>query len=480
MRNRKSLKPNTKLRFTNRVGGEMQYAVSGVIGRGGSCLVYDGYYINNAGYANVVRIKECYPYKLNITRNDDGMLCAVENDEKEFQKYKQKIRQAFDVAIGLRQTMGLTNFISDVFDIYEASNTVYIVSSYVEGCTIDETEFASLKDVVRAVISTAKSVEKIHDRGYLYLDIKPENIFIYDETFDLIQLFDFDSVIPINADENISEYKISYSVGYAPIEQKEGKLSRIGKFTDVYSLGALLFYLLFGRIARATDCGFDAVYDYEKLKWDIWYRKKLVRELDEFFHNTLQSFSADRYQTMCEAIIQLEIIEKYASMPAPFICSCHVTNNGVVVGREKECRRILEWYEGDEKLMFVTGMGGIGKSTIVRKFIDDNRDKFDNLIYLSYKNSVCETIIDDERFCINGYEKDESETTLEYFERKINAATELIDKEKTLLVIDNFEGGVDDELEKLLKLNWKIIIVMRADMSNSGYTYQRVEEFRQE
>lgn len=49
MNERESLKSNTDIRFTNHAGGEMHYVVGEVIGRGGSCLVYDGYYINNAG-----------------------------------------------------------------------------------------------------------------------------------------------------------------------------------------------------------------------------------------------------------------------------------------------------------------------------------------------------------------------------------------------------------------------------------------------
>ena len=49
MKERELLKSNTDIRFTNHAGGEMHYVVGEVIGKGGSCLVYDGYYINNAG-----------------------------------------------------------------------------------------------------------------------------------------------------------------------------------------------------------------------------------------------------------------------------------------------------------------------------------------------------------------------------------------------------------------------------------------------
>ena len=176
MRERKSLKPNTDIRFANHTGGEMHYVVGEVIGMGGSCVVYDGYYINNAGTRNTVRIKECYPYKLHITREENGNLIVDGNEEARFEEYKERIRKSFDIANTFHQTSGLTNLTSNVFDRYEANNTVYIVSSYTEGSTLAETELESLSDAIRTVISVSKSVEKMHDNGYLYLDVKPENV----------------------------------------------------------------------------------------------------------------------------------------------------------------------------------------------------------------------------------------------------------------------------------------------------------------
>ena len=49
MKERIPLKPNTKLTFKNQAGGSMPFFIRSVVGQGGSCLVYDGYYENNAG-----------------------------------------------------------------------------------------------------------------------------------------------------------------------------------------------------------------------------------------------------------------------------------------------------------------------------------------------------------------------------------------------------------------------------------------------
>lgn len=76
MRERRPLKQDTQLIVRNRTGGSICYIVGKVIGEGGSCLVYEGYYQNNAGTKTTVRIKECYPYKLHLERNENGELLA--------------------------------------------------------------------------------------------------------------------------------------------------------------------------------------------------------------------------------------------------------------------------------------------------------------------------------------------------------------------------------------------------------------------
>lgn len=479
MKKRQPLQPNTMLTVTNHAGGKMCYTIGDVVGMGGSCIVYDGYYINNVGKKNTVRIKECFPYRLQITRAEDGTLCIPDGKSKQFKEYVERLSQSFDVANELHQTSGLVNQTSNVFDLYEANHTHYIVTSYVEGCTLENIAFETLGDAVRVALSTAKAVANIHAKGYLYLDIKPENILMYEETPELIQLFDFDSMIPIDMDGDITEYKIAYSDGFAPMEQKMGKLSGIGVHTDIYSMGALVFFLLFGRAPKAIDYGMDTEYDFTNIRWNTLYQEKVYKELSIFFHHTLQAYPADRYQSMEEVVTQLAVIEKYAALPVPFICSAHMENASIVVGREKECKALWDWYCGSEKLLFVYGMGGIGKSTIIRKFVSDRRTKFDAVIYLQYRESMEETVTDDTQFCITGYEKRAEETTAEYFARKIKAAKALTLDMKTLLIIDNFDGELDEEFREVLQVNWKIIAVTRKDMHQSGFAHQKIGELEE-
>lgn len=480
MRERTTLQPNTELRFTNQAGGEMLFVITGVVGFGGSCIVYDGYYRNNAGTESTVRIKECYPYKLHIERKETGELKAAPKDRERFGEYQDRLRKSFEIATRLHETNGLTNLTVNEYDRYEGNGTVYIVSSYVEGRTLAQASFETLRDAVRVVLSTARSLAQLHHHGYLYLDLKPENVLVYPETPDMIQLFDFDSAIPMGIGVSLSEYRVSYSPGFAPLEQKQGDMSRIGRYTDVYSVGALLFYLLFGKAPGAMDCGFEVVYDYTGLRWNTLYQEKVYRELTLLFHHTLQAYAPDRFQDMEAVIARLEVIEKYADLPVPFICSGFVSNSSPVVGRQQECDRLLRWYHSGDKVLFLTGMGGMGKSTVVRKFVSENRDCFDHVVYLQYRGSVCDTVADDMQFCISGCEKDEAESTKEYFLRKLKQARELAAETNTLLVLDNFDGALDESFTELLKVDWKIILVTRRCMRGLGYTCEELERLKDE
>lgn len=199
MDKRIALENNTELRFYNSDHGICVYTVTNELARGASCIVYEASYVNNSGTRKTVRIKECYPFTLTIKRCADGSLEPVESDREKFEERKVKMRFAFDLGNELFNTSGLTNFTSNTVDIYELNHTLYVVMVYQEGATLSYHRFSSLKDCIAVVKSTAKVIEKIHHKGYLYLDIKPENIFSLAGTNDIVQLFDFDSLVPLEA-----------------------------------------------------------------------------------------------------------------------------------------------------------------------------------------------------------------------------------------------------------------------------------------
>lgn len=466
MDTRIALEKGTKLCFSSGENTTVTYLIQKEIGRGGSCIVYDASYTNQMAQKRLVRIKECYPFKLDIKRDKENRLMANQEDQKFFEGCKQRMKQAFYLCNELFDTAGLTNSISNTLDIYSANETLYIVSTYLQGKPLAVNTPTSLKECISIVKSVAKTVKRIHEKGYLYLDIKPENIFVLDGITELVQLFDFDSLMAISKENiKIEEFdnRISYTNGFAALEQQLGQMNRLGKYTDVFGIGAVLYYLLFGTPPDALNCEWDAEYDFSQFIYHKnQYQDTLFDELTDFFHHTLANYYQDRYQDMELVIQQLEEIEKSADTVVPYVISSKLIYPSMVVGREEELDKIKEWEERNlSNCLFLTGMGGIGKSTLIKEYIVRNKKAYDLILYLYFNETLQKTIADDEQLAINMVKRREEEAEADYFMRKLKALRKLVIGKRVLLVVDNFNGEIDDTFFHVIKVDWRVIFVTR-------------------
>ena len=74
-------------------------------------------------------------------------------------------------------------------------------------------------------------------------------------------LFDFDSLIEKEILQNSSEVRMSCSDGFSAPELVRGRRKEICEATDIYSLGAIVFYKVFGKVPSSWDRSFGAKYD---------------------------------------------------------------------------------------------------------------------------------------------------------------------------------------------------------------------------
>ena len=176
MDGRKVFAPGSVVSFQNHYGGKEQYTINNEIGRGSSCIVYDASYEDNAGNHKLVRIKECYPYDIQLTSEQNGFLYAEPKAVEAFEAAKKKIKDAYYRNHQLFVTDELTNAIVNTSDIYEGYGTVWIVSTWLNGKTLENAFPETLKKCTSLILATARVLKNIHEAGYLYLDLKPENI----------------------------------------------------------------------------------------------------------------------------------------------------------------------------------------------------------------------------------------------------------------------------------------------------------------
>ena len=478
MDGRTALQPDAKLTFYNHEGGAVSYVIRQEIGRGGSSIAYDASYTDNLGNPKLVRVKECYPHGLRLRRREDGGLEADPGDAGAFEERKCRFIEAYQQNHDLFSLEPLTNSVSNTSDIYLSGNTVYIVSTYSNSRTLASHRCASLRECVSLLASAGRVLQRIHEAGYLYLDLKPENILILNGSTDLVQLFDFDSLVSMAAVKDNQVRQISYTRGFAPLELQMGQINRLGWHSDVYSLGAVLFHALWGRTPAAFDCDGSAVYDYAQTAFSsAEYQDRLYRELTDFLHRTLASYPGDRYAAMSEAVAHLETIARLSDETLPWLASTPFDAPTFFTGRDEALAALDELLrQPNRHVLSLHGLGGIGKSTLAREYLTRHRADYDAVLFL-YDNGSPDALLADDRLVrISTVEKYGEEPAEDYYARKLDALRKLCDEQNILVVLDNFEPGHLNDASDLLALGWKVLLISREALPEGFCPSLRLNE----
>ena len=107
---------------------------------------------------------------------------------------------------------------------------------------VDDPGDTSAERVAFVGAATASGLQAAHDVGIVHRDVKPQNILV--NTFGTVKLCDF-GIAAIQKSAEFQTRTTALSVRYASPEELDGD-PNIGAPTDVYSLGASMFHLLYG------------------------------------------------------------------------------------------------------------------------------------------------------------------------------------------------------------------------------------------
>ena len=197
----------------------------------------------------------------------------------------------------------------------------------------------------------------------------------------MISMTDLENAVRSN---HPAALRASYTRGYAPLELQTGKIRQIGRHSDLYSLGAILFEALWHRTPNAFDCEENAEYDFASIAYNrINYQDAIFRELTVFFHKTLASYYGDRYKDAGEAIEQLRRMLTLSDETRPWLFSTPISAPVFFAGREKEMEALSKLLCSSVHHVFnLYGMGGIGKSTLVRAWLSSHRNAYDAILWL--------------------------------------------------------------------------------------------------
>lgn len=471
MDTRSGLQINTNMLFNE---GRKVKIISEV-GRGASCIVYDAVYTDSIGVEHRIRVKECYPNYLLITRDESGCLVAKGEETDKFQKAKNQFVSAYKRNAVIRDTISLTNSTINSTDIIEENNTIYSLMTMDEGTDYGNYQDSSLKELLCHIKSLAILVGRYHEKGYLHLDIKPQNVLILPETEQHILLFDFDSVTTYEELKKNGRFYLSFSEGFSAPEQIKGKIDKIGTCSDIYSIGALLYYKLFGKKPNVDDCRLSSRFNFSAMLFESEvYQPRLYRVLENFLKKTLSISTVSRWNEMSVVVDSLDELINLADIEGRYIKNSFSYNSACFVGRNEEICQISETLNNNQ-VVFISGIGGIGKTEIAKRYAQLNKDYYDSITFAVFdsdlKSMVCDEVL------MNNVKREDEETDDSYFQRKLDIIKSVATP-KDLIIIDNFDVDMDDSLEEVLDCPCKFIFTTRKDFRDYNYPQINIDKLK--
>ena len=170
-------------------------------------------------------------------------------DVAQFNNFKDRFLEEAKTLYKLKDVKGVVK----VLDIFEENSTVYFSMEYLDGDKLEDyvkkRKKLSEKEGLAIVQSIGRTLADIHKRGVLHRDIKPANIIVGEngET----TLIDF-GIARNYVDEVTETHTTFHSPRFSPPEQKIAK-SRMGDYSDVYSLGATAYFIFTGEQPQSLE-----------------------------------------------------------------------------------------------------------------------------------------------------------------------------------------------------------------------------------
>ena len=471
-----------------------EYKILDTKGKGASCVVY---LAENCTNKRIVLIKELYPINLGIFRDKENNLIVPNSFCEHFKFYKHKLCEAYKLQLEFHNSDETGNYTSDAETMVEAYSTLYVIMNKVVGSSYDKVVPENITDVLEVCKSVATVIGFYHKKGYLHLDIKPDNIYVLKETNQIINLFDFDTVKLKSDLENgnyiASTNKISApEISKAEIDEFTGKyLQEVDERADIYAIGHILFEKVMERNAKSSDIILGKKFNLGKTKLLKNSSPQLREKIQEIFQHTVVRMKSERYSNTDELIKALDqALEIATEEKDGYLIDDNITvttSSSYYISRKDkltEIRQRLENYH----IAYLYGIGGIGKSETAREYAEEYRDSYTTIQLSVYSGDL--------KALIAGLKFSSDDKTGDYFEKDINIRYEtklsllskaMINNERTLLIIDNYNVEPDSDeykrnvevMKDLKKLHIHILFTTRT-LPNDDKTKIDVEEFSKE
>lgn len=294
-----------------------RYRVTDVIAEGGWSIVYKGFH-------SVLNL----PVAIKMLKHS----MALDSDF-----YESFQREAKTIAL-----LNHDNIVR-VYDIEQSYKTVFIIMEFLRGITlrqvIDSGVGLPLPRILKILLQICYGLDYAHAQGVVHQDVKPGNVFIVEG--DKAKIVDFGLATPIGGCSD----DLPGTPHYMAPEQIEGE--PVDPRTDIYSLGITAYEMATGVRPYPDDICQTLEYHMTKNTPDP---RKINPDLPERFVNFVKRSTrkepAERFQSVAEAINELELIEQEYSERTILQTNLHRKNKSLAFSydssNEQRVDRILK------------------------------------------------------------------------------------------------------------------------------------------
>lgn len=188
----------------------------------------------------------------------------------------------------------------------------YLVMDYVPGRSLAEIladpgfRHSDVRRSAGWVQAIARAVHHAHEHGVLHRDLKPSNVLM--DELGQPQVTDFGLAKRLGADSRLTlSGQVVGSPGYLPPEQAGGQ-APVGRASDGYSLGAMLYHLLTGRPPFVGETPAEVIHhvlEHEPVRPRL-INPRVPRDLETICLKCLEKEPARRYATARDLAEDLE------------------------------------------------------------------------------------------------------------------------------------------------------------------------------
>jgi WD40 repeat protein/tRNA A-37 threonylcarbamoyl transferase component Bud32 len=140
--------------------------------------------------------------------------------------------------------------ICPVYEVREAHGQPYIAMAFIHGVTLKawrKQVDAKPRQIAELMATIARAVQAAHDQGLIHRDLKPSNVMV-EQGSGQPMLMDFGLAKDLTSTDGLTMTgDVLGTPAYMAPEQAAGTSSDVGKHSDVYALGAILYELLTGK-----------------------------------------------------------------------------------------------------------------------------------------------------------------------------------------------------------------------------------------